>query len=177
MKNVLAFINLILLIIANIYVFKVYHDTENNPFQKKDEPEKDKNENELIQGKEQFIPGGYSKESEVSNIVPQGIINIQNPFLNTQTIGIYDKNSFIGNAQIVPSPYQNQIIQRNTQNENKFLNQIQNTKNIFDEDYLRGRPSYNYYEIGKYRFKIPLPIKKSPPPKKLSKNYLHLPLY
>ena len=34
MKNVLAFINLILLIIANIYVFKVYHDTENNPFQK-----------------------------------------------------------------------------------------------------------------------------------------------
>ena len=92
--------------------------------------------------------------------------------MNTQTIGIYDKNSFIGNAQIVPSLYQNQnqIIQRNTQNENKYLNQFQNTKNIYDEDYLRGRPSYNYYEIGKYRFKIPLPIKKSPPPKKQVKK-------
>ena len=73
--------------------------------------------------------------------------------MKTQTIGIYDKNS-LRNAKIVPSSYQNQnqIIQKNTQNKEIFLNQMQNTKYIFDEDYLRGRPSYNDYEIGKYRF-------------------------
>ena len=140
----------------------------NNPFQNKNEQEKKKLE--TAQKYTQHTIKRYSTASVFSNVGQQGIFKNKNKIFR-----IYDKNSFIGNAQNFYglNTNQKQIAQNNN---NKLLNPFtrQNTQNqlpndqdnnIYDEDYLRGRPCYNYYEIGKIRFKMP---QRSPPPKKVA---------
>ena len=129
-----------------------YPQEANNPFQKKDEPEKDKKQKILLHGQNPIIPYKYSTTTFSSNIGRQGAFEPQILY-NTQT---YDFMPNTQNNEL--SKTHNQFYQKSN---NPFLNSSsgQNTKKtrkIYDEDFLRGRPFYDTnYEFGKIRFNIP----------------------
>ena len=136
-----------------------------------EEQPKGKNSNQLIQGQNKLIPLGHSEPNNLANVAPPKYNTNTIPLYNTHTLNnAYQRNTINYNKNTISqnnnNPFLNNFQGQSVQNNQQFTTQIpKNKKNkYYDEDFTRGRPIYDNYEIGKTKLLSPKSFIKEPPP-------------